>query len=56
MASFTRIGRVCRVEEVDRFVRRVAIQFAEPLPFKPGEQAGVKSESELEEKLKDLTI
>jgi len=56
MASFTRIGRVCRVEEVDRFVRRVAIQFSEPLPFKPGEQAGIKSESEMEERLKGLTI
>jgi hypothetical protein len=39
MASFTRSGHVCRVESVNSFLRRVAVQFAEPLPFKPGEQA-----------------
>ena len=38
MASYTRIGRICRVENVDGLSRRVAIQFAEPLFFKPGEQ------------------
>lgn len=54
MASFTRHGRVCRVEEVNGFVRRVAIQFAEPLPFRPGEQAG--SEEDTEKKLKSVTI
>jgi len=39
MANFTRSGHVCRVENVNSFLRRVAVQFAEPLPFKPGEQA-----------------
>ena len=38
MADFTRSGHICRVEVVNSLVRRVAIQFAEPLPFKPGEQ------------------
>ncbi len=38
MASFTRIGNVCRINRVNDLMRRVAIQFAEPLPFKPGEQ------------------
>jgi len=37
-ASFSRIGRVCRVDNVNSSLRRVAIQFARPLPFKPGEQ------------------
>ena len=36
--SFNRIGRVCRVHNQNIFLRRVAIQFARPLPFKPGEQ------------------
>jgi len=54
MASFTRHGRVCRVEEINGFVRRVAIQFAEPLPFKPGEQVG--ADADTEEKLKAVTI
>jgi hypothetical protein len=39
MANFTRSGHICRVENVNRFLRRIAVQFAEPLPFKPGEQA-----------------
>jgi hypothetical protein len=37
-ASFSRIGRVCRVDKINSSLRRVAIQFARPLPFKPGEQ------------------
>jgi hypothetical protein len=40
LASFTRSGRICRVDPVNSFLRRVAVQFAEPLPFKSGEQAG----------------
>ncbi len=39
LADFTRLGYVYRVDHVNNFQRRVAIQFAEPLPFKPGEQA-----------------
>lgn len=38
MSNFIRTGRVCRVEELNQFLRRVAVQFAQPLPFKPGEQ------------------
>jgi hypothetical protein len=38
MANFTRSGHVCRVDQVNPFLRRIAVQFAEPLPFKPGEQ------------------
>ncbi|MBN2139152.1 MAG: PilZ domain-containing protein [Sedimentisphaerales bacterium] len=38
MDSFTRSGHICRVEKVNSFLRRIAVQFAEPLPFKPGEQ------------------
>jgi hypothetical protein len=40
MASFIRAGRVCRVKQSSPFVRRVAIRFAQELPFKPGEQDG----------------
>jgi len=35
---FNRIGRVCRVDNLTNKVNRIAIQFAEPLFFKPGEQ------------------
>ncbi|MHC4388446.1 MAG: hypothetical protein ACYSX1_07540 [Planctomycetota bacterium] len=54
MESYIRAGNICRVEEVSRFVRRVAIQFAEPLPFKPGEQA--RNEADTRERLKFTTI
>ena len=54
MASFTRTGRVCRVDDVNHFLRRVALQFAEPLPFKPGEQA--ETEIDTRERLKAVTI
>lgn len=46
MANFTRSGYVCRVENVNSFLRRVAVQFAEPLPFKPGEQGNNEAEAE----------
>ena len=35
---FSRAGRVCRVDSLSSRVNRVALQFAEPLFFKPGEQ------------------
>jgi len=38
MANFTRSAHACRVVNVNSFLRRIAVQFAEPLPFKPGEQ------------------
>jgi hypothetical protein len=36
--DFTRLGRTCRVDDVNKYLRRIAVQFAEPLPFKPAEQ------------------
>jgi hypothetical protein len=41
MMSFTRTGRVLRVDTVNPFLRHVAIQFDEPLPLKPCEKAGI---------------
>ena len=38
MANFTRSAHVCRVQDVNSYLRRIAVQFVEPLPFKPGEQ------------------
>jgi len=35
---FNRIGRVCRVDNLSSKVNRIAVKFAEPLFFKPGEQ------------------
>lgn len=41
MSNFIRPGCICRVEELNPFLRRVAFQFAEELPFKPGEQSNI---------------
>ena len=46
MANFTRSGHVFRVDNVNSSLRRVAVQFTKPLPFKPGEQNTSKSEAE----------
>jgi hypothetical protein len=46
MANFTRSGRICRVDDISTFSRRIAVQFAQPLPFKPGEQADSDSEAQ----------
>ena len=37
LENFVRHGRICRVDDTGNCIRRVAIQFAEPLPFRPGE-------------------
>lgn len=48
-ASFTRIGHVRRIDEVDRTLHRIVMQFAEPLPFKPGEHKLIEFENELKQ-------
>ena len=45
MANFTCSGLVTRVDDVHKFLRRVAVQFADPLPFRPGEQDDVETET-----------
>ena len=45
MTSFTRTGRVLRVEIINPFLRHIAVQFDEPLPIKPAEKAKSESES-----------
>lgn len=37
MDNFVRAGHICRIDDEGPYVKRIAIQFAEPLPFKPGE-------------------
>jgi hypothetical protein len=36
--KFTRMAEVCRVGNANSYHKRIAVQFAEPLPFKPAEQ------------------
>ena len=47
MENFTRSAHVCRVDNVNSFLRRIAVQFAEPLPFKPGEQDTVDADIQI---------
>jgi hypothetical protein len=56
MADFTRSGHISRVDEVNSFMRRVVVQFAEPLPFKPGEQADSELQSEEENMLEHVEM
>jgi hypothetical protein len=56
MANFTRSGLVTRVDDVSKFSRRVALQFAEPLPFRPGEQSDDETQTGSERDLEVGTI
>jgi hypothetical protein len=38
LADFICSAHVCRVDSLNGFLRRIAVKFNEPLPFKPGEQ------------------
>jgi hypothetical protein len=40
VVDFVRSGQVYRVDGVNNALRRVTMQFTEPLPFRPGEQNG----------------
>ena len=44
IVDFIRSGRVSRVDGVNHSLRRVTLQFTEPLPFCPGEQHGAANE------------
>jgi hypothetical protein len=37
LESFVRSGHICRIEDTGPFVKRIAIQFAEPLPYNPAD-------------------
>ncbi len=55
LENFLRSGHICRIDELSPFVRRVAIQFGEPLPFKPGEIKDTESLSvDVDEGLKTV--
>jgi len=39
MENFIRKCRVCRVDNISRFMRRVAVEFLEPLSFEPAKES-----------------
>lgn len=54
MHKFTRSGCICRISETSSFLKRVAVRFAQPLPFKPAEQS--PNEIHAEDDTKTLSI
>ena len=54
MASFSKKGCVKRVDQVDRFIKKVATQFAAPLPFCPSSQNS--TDTEMEKRCKSAVI
>jgi len=53
---FDRSGNVCRVDELSDHIHRVAVQFSQPLFFKPGEQNISASEAQQRLEAKTLSI
>ena len=51
---FDRTGHVCRVDKLSDYIHRVAVQFSQPLFFKPGEQN--ISASEIQQRLEAKTL
>ena len=53
MESYVCNGFVCRVDNINGYMRKIAVQFAQPLTFKPGEQQTNVAENtaELDEEL-----
>ena len=45
MEDYIRSGHICRIDNLNKFSRRVVIKFANPLPFKPGEQTNFELDS-----------
>ena len=56
MVDFVRSGHVCRVDGVNHVLRRIAVQFNEPLPFRPGEQETAFEEEEPIEEYEPLFV
>jgi hypothetical protein len=54
MSSFTCQAKVCRVDHINNYLRKIAVQFAQPLPFKPGEQADNEADEQM--RMKAVTI
>jgi hypothetical protein len=50
MVDFIRSGQVCHVDGVNSALRRVVMQFAEPLSFRPGEQ---RTSAQLAQRIED---
>ncbi len=49
MVDFVRSGRIYRVDSVNSALRRIAMHFLEPLPFRPGEQETTFESDSVEE-------
>jgi hypothetical protein len=48
LENWIRGGFICRIEHVNSYMKKIAIKFAEPLPFRPGEQNQNQASPQLE--------
>ena len=46
ISDFVRTAQVCRIDHIGSGLKRVALKFYEPLPFKPGELANSRQDTE----------
>jgi hypothetical protein len=51
MTNFVRHGKICRVDEISPYIRRVAVQFAESLPFRPADTEKFDNEMAVDSEL-----
>jgi len=51
MENFVRRGHICRIDDEGPYVKRIAVQFSEPLPFNPADPE--KIEAKLEQEVDD---
>jgi hypothetical protein len=51
LENFVRTGQICRIDDDGPYVKRIAVQFAEPLPFNPADP--VKNDLTIEEEVDD---
>ena len=54
MENFVKTGQICRIEDDGPYVKRIAIQFAEPLPYNPADSE--KIELTLDEEVDDAMV
>ncbi|MBW8015391.1 MAG: hypothetical protein FVQ82_04330 [Planctomycetes bacterium] len=54
MENFVKTGHICRIEDDGPYVKRIAIQFAEPLPYNPADSE--KIELTLDEEVDDAMV
>ena len=56
MVDFVRSGHVSRIDGVNSALRRIVLQFAEPLSFRPGEQQPSPGQDDFADECESLPV